>query len=139
MYLINRFTNLQIFFLSKASNLRLSFLFLPEDFKKLFTSDYQPDEIKIYCGHEYTLKNLQFAQQVEPNNIHIKEKLFAAQILIENNQPTLPSTLAVEKMINPFLRCQDKSVIQSAERYADKQLDRAEDVFQCLREWKNNF
>lgn len=64
-----------------------------------------PDDTKIYCGHEYTVKNLQFARAVEPNNPNITKALKKANKLRHSNLPTLPSTLADEKTFNPFLRC----------------------------------
>lgn len=67
--------------------------------KKLFML---PDETQIYCGHEYTISNLNFAQTVYPNNTDIKNYL---KNIIKNeaiNPKTLPSTIQIEKKINPF-------------------------------------
>ena len=96
------------------------------------------DETKIYCGHEYTLANLQFAKQVEPNNPDIVNKIKSAENLLQKNGCTLPSTLQEEKTFNPFLRCDVKEVIDAAEKHAGKKLNDPVEVFATLREWKNN-
>lgn len=63
-----------------------------------------PDETLIYCGHEYTLDNLEFALHVEPDNIDIQDKLEVVREWIDRDKPSVPSTLKVEKLTNPFLR-----------------------------------
>ena len=63
-----------------------------------------PDNTKIYCGHEYSEKNAQFALHVDPNNENLKARSQEVIRLRQNNQPTVPTTLAMEKEINPFLR-----------------------------------
>jgi len=98
-----------------------------------------PEQIKIYCGHEYTLKNLKFAAEVEPKNIFISEKIIAAKSLLIENKPTLPSILLDEKKMNPFLRCQKETVIQAAEKYAQHSLVDPQAVFKLLRDWKDGF
>lgn len=98
-----------------------------------------PDETLIYCGHEYTLANLKFALSVEPDNKDIQQRMKLAEQLLLDNIPTLPSTMGVEKMTNPFLRCSQKSVIENVQTYANRKLTRTVDVFHELREWKNKF
>lgn len=97
------------------------------------------DAVKVFCGHEYTLANLLFAQHVDPNNAAIAEKIRATNLLRDQNQPTLPSLLADEKKLNPFLRCDDPVIIAAVEKHIDKKLTNAVDVFAALREWKNQF
>lgn len=63
-----------------------------------------PDDTRVYCGHEYTVKNLQFALTLEPHNAKIQAKLQWAQGLRAKKTPTVPSTVAEEKEINPFVR-----------------------------------
>ena len=96
-----------------------------------------PETTQIFCGHEYTLANLLFAQMVEPHNQSILQKLKKVESLREQNQPTLPSLLSEEKITNPFLRCQEASVRDTAEQYAGKVLRTPVEVFATLREWKN--
>jgi len=95
------------------------------------------DSAKVYCGHEYTLQNLRFAEQVEPSNYFIQEKIKIVNQCLADGKPTLPSVLHDEKNINPFLRCNEKAVIQTAQRHAKNTLTKPEEVFKILREWKN--
>lgn len=63
-----------------------------------------PDETNVFCGHEYSLQNLKFGLHVEPNNTAIQEKIEWSKAKREASQPTVPSTIAEEKQINPFMR-----------------------------------
>lgn len=96
------------------------------------------DNTKLYCGHEYTLANLNFAQLVEPNNSHIADKIKAVQSIRETNKPSLPSTMREERLINPFLRCLEPEVMNTVERHAGKQIKDPIEIFAHLRSWKNN-
>jgi hydroxyacylglutathione hydrolase len=98
-----------------------------------------PEDTKIYCGHEYTLANLKFAKHLEPDNTKIAEKINEITSLREKNIPSLPSFLRDEKLLNPFLRCKEESIIKAVENYAQKKLNNPVDVFAKLREWKNHF
>jgi hydroxyacylglutathione hydrolase len=62
------------------------------------------DETKIYCGHEYTLSNGRFALTMEPDNSDLQARMRDVQSLRDSNQPTIPSTIGLEKKTNPFLR-----------------------------------
>jgi hydroxyacylglutathione hydrolase len=70
-----------------------------------------PDDTRIYCGHEYTVSNLKFAETLEPNNPEIARKLAWANALRAKGEPTLPSTLREEKLTNPFLRVAEADVV----------------------------
>ena len=63
-----------------------------------------PDDTRVYCGHEYTEKNLRFAATLEPGNQALATKLAAVQALRRDDKVTVPSTIAEEKATNPFLR-----------------------------------
>ncbi|PKI33900.1 hypothetical protein CRG98_045730 [Punica granatum] len=63
-----------------------------------------PKPTRVYCGHEYTVKNLQFALTVEPDNAKIQQKLSWAQNQRQKGLPTIPSTIAEELETNPFMR-----------------------------------
>ncbi len=67
-------------------------------------------DILVYCGHEYTEKNLQFAMTVEPNNRKASERLQRVRGLRAQGLPTVPSTMAEEKETNPFLRWKSKDI-----------------------------
>lgn len=95
-----------------------------------------PDETKIYCAHEYTQQNLRFAALVEPNNIAIRNH---AHRLLENHSPcSLPSTISLEKQINPFLRTDELSVKNYVRNQAVLD-DSSLTIFKQLREEKNKF
>lgn len=98
-----------------------------------------PESAKIYCGHEYTLQNLSFAKEVEPDNVFIQNKIENVRQLLADEQPTLPSLLREEKNINPFLRCQENTVIQAVQKKTQTSLTKPEEIFKGLREWKNHF
>ena len=98
-----------------------------------------PDNTLVYCTHEYTLSNLLFAQAVEPNNADLNQYMLKVRALRDKQQITLPSTMALEKRINPFLRCEHADVIQAAEQKAGAQLDSSAAVFATLRSWKDTF
>ncbi|MFQ5354985.1 MAG: hydroxyacylglutathione hydrolase [Mariprofundaceae bacterium] len=59
---------------------------------------------RFYCAHEYTVSNLNFALEIDPNNTDIQERLKRANHLRSENKPTVPGTLAEERATNPFLR-----------------------------------
>lgn len=98
-----------------------------------------PAQTQCCCGHEYTLKNLEFARAVEPDNAALEERERGARALREAGQPTVPFPLGPELETNPFLRCQKPAVQSAAERHAGRDLGDAVEVFGVLRDWKNNF
>jgi hydroxyacylglutathione hydrolase len=98
-----------------------------------------PDATKVYCGHEYTLANIKFAQSVEPRNAALAARLERDRKLRDAGKPTLPSTLAEERATNPFLRCREPAVIESANKYLGARLSDPVRVFAAIREWKNRF
>lgn len=69
-----------------------------------------PDETKVFCGHEYSLQNLKFGSHVEPDNETILKKIEWSKAKREANEPTVPSTIAEEKEINPFMRVHSSGV-----------------------------
>nr|KYP53773.1 Hydroxyacylglutathione hydrolase cytoplasmic [Cajanus cajan] len=63
-----------------------------------------PKSTRVYCGHEYAEKNLQFALTIEPDNSRIQQKLTWAQNQKQAGLPTIPSTIEEEMETNPFMR-----------------------------------
>jgi hydroxyacylglutathione hydrolase len=63
-----------------------------------------PDETRVYCGHEYTLNNGRFALTLEPGNSDLETRMIEVRALRAKNQPTIPSSIGLEKRTNPFLR-----------------------------------
>lgn len=98
-----------------------------------------PDETKVYCGHEYTLANIGFARAVEPGNRALGAREERDRLLREAGKPTLPSTLGDEKATNPFLRCGEPAVVESANKYLGARLSEPAKVFAAIRDWKNRF
>jgi hydroxyacylglutathione hydrolase len=97
-----------------------------------------PADARVCCTHEYTLSNLRFALAVEPDNAALVEYEARCQALRAQDQPTLPSSIALERAINPFLRCGVPRVATSARQRGAASNDEVA-VFAALREWKNNF
>jgi hydroxyacylglutathione hydrolase len=98
-----------------------------------------PDETKIYCGHEYTLANIKFARAVDPGNAALAAREERAKLLRAAGRPTLPSTLGEERATNPFLRCAEPVVVDSANKYLGSRVGDPVSVFAAIREWKNRF
>ena len=71
-----------------------------------------PPETLLYCGHEYTEKNLRFATTIEPDSIAISARLEEVVQLREKNLPTVPVPLYVELETNPFLRVDQAPVLR---------------------------
>ncbi len=99
-----------------------------------------PGNTRVCCTHEYTLSNLKFARAVEPGNAALLHYSSQCEALRAQNQPTLPSQMALERDINPFLRVRQGPVAQAAQGYdAQVPLDDAVAVLAALRQWKNEF
>ncbi|WP_049721633.1 hydroxyacylglutathione hydrolase [Gilvimarinus polysaccharolyticus] len=98
-----------------------------------------PNDTVLYCSHEYTLANLAFAQAVEPNNPDIAQRLTRERRKREQKMPTLPSSIGLELATNPFVRCQQPTVINSANSKSGQVQTTPADVFAVLRAWKNDF
>ena len=98
-----------------------------------------PEHTKVYCAHEYTLANVNFALAVEPNNFDIIDYFNQVTDLRNKDKATIPSTIKQEKLINPFLRCQQTSVMASASEYSNKTITDPIETFTVIRSWKDNF
>lgn len=81
-----------------------------------------PPETAVYCAHEYTLSNARYAQVAEPDNEAIARRLREVESARERGEATVPTTIALERATNPFMRAQ--SVEQFAERRASKDVFR---------------
>jgi hydroxyacylglutathione hydrolase len=98
-----------------------------------------PDNTRVYCAHEYTLANLAFARAVESQNGELAARIKSEQAKRERQEPTVPSTIGLEKSTNPFLRCDRESVRKAAETHSGRALTSAEEVLAAVRMWKDNF
>ena len=107
-----------------------------------------PVETKVYCAHEYTEANLNFAHAVDPDNSFIEEYRQEVKRVRATGKPSLPSLIGIERKINPFLRVNEPAIIQSALSWDNSQSasqnNLTEDnqptkVFQTIRAWKDQF
>jgi len=98
-----------------------------------------PDNTQVYCAHEYTLSNLNFANAVEPNNIALQNRIKNEQAKRDRGEATVPSTIGLEKATNPFLRYQERSILDKL--LIEKRISTEEPIaaFAALREWKNAY
>ena len=93
---------------------------------------------RVCCAHEYTLGNLRFALAVEPGNTQLQSHYQHCQQQRQQGLSTLPSSIALERQINPFLRTRVPEVIHAAHLHQPHATQPAE-VLAVLREWKNRF
>ena len=98
-----------------------------------------PASTRMYCGHEYTAANLRFAQEVEPHNRDAAAYAAEVERLRERDEPSLPSTLGLERRVNPFLRCEEPAVAAAAAAHAGRALAGPTEVYAELRAWKDRF
>ena len=98
-----------------------------------------PDTTQVFCAHEYTMSNLRFAREVEPSNQAIHARIQFEQEKRDQGKPTVPSTIGLEKLTNPFLRHQEPAIVKSL--MSAGRLAQQESIanFAALRDWKNNY
>jgi hydroxyacylglutathione hydrolase len=97
-----------------------------------------PDDTRVCCTHEYTLSNLKFAATVEPANTDLQQYRTRCEALRAQALPTLPTTIGLERKINPFLRSRMATVIASATAH-DATMTLNTGAFATLRQWKNDY
>jgi hydroxyacylglutathione hydrolase len=73
-----------------------------------------PGDTRVYCGHEYTESNARFALALDPENPALRRRADEVRTLRAEGRPTVPSTLAVERATNPFLRADDPALQEAA-------------------------
>jgi len=98
-----------------------------------------PDQTQIFCAHEYTLSNLRFANEVEPLNMALKARIEREQARRHQGQPTVPSTMIVERETNPFLRFREPQIADRLISAGHLSSREPIAVFAALREWKNSY
>ena len=98
-----------------------------------------PGDTRVYCAHEYTEANIRFALACEPGNQDLRQRASDTRALRSTGKPSLPSTIALEKATNPFLRCDQAEIVQTAARQDDAIKTSEFEVFSTLRHWKNHF
>ena len=94
-----------------------------------------PEDTKIYCGHEYTQKNIEFCIKYNPNNDLLKKTKNTVEEKLKNGEPSIPTTLLKEKQMNIFLRTDDLDVKNILNLKKASNLE----IFTKLRDLKDNF
>jgi hydroxyacylglutathione hydrolase len=97
-----------------------------------------PDDTQVYCGHEYTVKNLAFALTLEPGNRALAAKHQWAERTRREGRWTVPSTIGEEKQFNPFLRTDSPEIRASIARVAPGLSDKVA-IFAKIRELKDHY
>jgi len=98
-----------------------------------------PPSTKIYCGHEYTEKNLRFALTLEPRNAELAAKYRRIKSLTDRGEPTVPTTVADELATNPFLRTDSRELRDAVRKRFPDCPDDAIAIFARTRELKDSF
>src|SRR3989338_657523 len=97
-----------------------------------------PGDTRVYSAHEYTAANLRFALARAPGNPAVQRRIAEVEWLRSASLPTLPSSIALEKATNPFLRCAQAELIRTLQQRG--LVDTCElGLFTALREWRNHF
>lgn len=90
--------------------------------EQMFTNmrklDALPGDTHVYCAHEYTQSNGRYALVAEPDNADIVNRMRDVDAARAAGEPTVPTTIALERATNPFMRARDAAEL--AERRAAK-------------------
>ncbi len=97
------------------------------------------DKVKVYPAHEYTQANLAFAQTVEHDNQALADYAAHVKQRREQQQPSLPSSIGLEKQINPFLRADQATIKAALGQHFSQDVTDIDTSFTLLRQWKDNF
>ena len=99
-----------------------------------------PAATRVYCGHEYTVANIRFALEVEPNNRELQTRAAMATAMRKRGEPTLPSTIGLASpKTNPFMRCDVPSVRAAASAIEPGAGFARVSTFAAIRSWKDAF
>jgi hydroxyacylglutathione hydrolase len=97
-----------------------------------------PGDTQVCCTHEYTLSNLKFALEVEPDNQDLIAYNEHCKSLRRQGLPTLPSSMTMELKINPFLRCDTPAIMRAVREHSAEDAE-GFGTFATLRQWKNSY
>jgi hydroxyacylglutathione hydrolase len=96
-----------------------------------------PDATRVCCAHEYTLSNIDFAKTIDGDNPTLLERERHDRAQRSRRRPTLPSTLALEKATNPFLRFHEPDMTAFAARFLNRPHPGPAEVFGAIRAAKD--
>jgi hydroxyacylglutathione hydrolase len=94
-----------------------------------------PSNTEVYCTHEYTVRNIEFALTLEPNNQMLLTRAQHSREQRLQNKPTLPSTIGLELATNPFLRCAVAEIQSSSKTNSSLPIS----IFSAIRQMRNQF
>lgn len=97
-----------------------------------------PAETLVFCAHEYTLSNCDFAREVEPGNADLAKRSSEVEACRAAGRITLPSTLGEERAVNPFLRTREPGVVEAARR-RNPETEPGASTLAVIRDWKDHF
>ena len=97
-----------------------------------------PSGTRVYCGHEYTRSNCEFALQVEPENERLRDKALEVTELRSRGKITLPGTLGEELAVNPFMRSRQETVVRAAQKRNPEAAPGASTLAE-IRQWKDGW
>ncbi len=98
-----------------------------------------PDDTLVYCGHEYTKKNLEFAAMLEPGNQTLRDRREEVDRTLAEGNPTVPTTIGIEKLTNPFLRTASRELRSSVAERVPGTADDDTAIFAATRGLKDAF
>lgn len=98
-----------------------------------------PGDTLMHCAHEYTLDNIAFAQEVEPDNPALRHRHAEALRLRKAGLPTLPVSMATEMETNPFLRCDLEPVRVAAAQHLGSPVNPGVETIAAVRAWKDAY
>lgn len=93
------------------------------------------DKTKVYCTHEYTQANIAFAKTVDVENQSLIAYEQQVKAIRDQGKPSLPTTIWMEKQVNPFMRCHDEALAKAVGCEGES----AAEVFAVIRQMKDNF
>ncbi len=92
-----------------------------------------PPQTQVFCAHEYTRHNIEFARKLDPDNAALLRRELEVNTTLAQQRPSLPSTIALELATNPFLRCTSPAIRVALPG------DNPETIFGVMRELRNSF
>jgi len=92
-----------------------------------------PEDIRIFPGHEYTIRTRSFCLSIDEDNHQLKTVLQEAKTMREKGLLTVPGSLKTEKQTNVFLRCQEGAIIKALQSRAPEIKDDPLSIFKKLR------
>ena len=97
-----------------------------------------PAATKVFCAHEYTLSNCDFARAVEPANPKLQQRASEVEAARAIGRSTVPSTLEEELAVNPFMRTRQPDVVAAAQK-RDPKAESGASALAVIRAWKDSF